>query len=251
MEFFRRPDNEPFDSDESRSDSGEEAALSYQPQQRRHRHKSDPERRGSTGFLLPSIDQTIATKEAPRLEEVNGLVVSEPSDEDDDDESSRGSRHTTSRPVALRAEEEDEPNHSEMFSGTPPRSLSAAEEEDRLRLQVLLSRLEDRAVVQRIVDVLEPLGAFVMDRKQKLFMFNLYMLEDATIALIKKLCDFDGYVFDEAGGWTDSIRLFPLPGLILRRNWLSLRASMVKIEYFFPRFSLQWSTVLSRGFRSL
>lgn len=83
------------------------------------------------------------------------------------------------------------------FGGTPPKLLTDDEEYERYKLQVVLSQLDDRKVVQSIVDLLTPLGAYIIDEKAGIFSFNLYMLDDRTIENVKKLARFDEYCFEE------------------------------------------------------
>lgn len=116
-------------------------------------------------------------------------------------------RVTKTTPVPpVSSEEDEEASSPEPFQETPPRILTEYEEDERYRLQCLLSQLEDRLVIQRIVDVLDPLGAFVIDQKAGTFSFNLYMLDEKTYKNVRDIADFDSYEFDEADEFVEDRR---------------------------------------------
>ena len=108
----------------------------------------------------------------------------------------RNVRVTAENPISPLDDRDDE-DLREPFLGSPPRTLSMEEEYDRYKLQLVLSQVDDVGVIQSVVDVLAPLGAYFIDEKLGSFSFNLYMLEDSTIEMIKKISRFEEYDFEE------------------------------------------------------
>ena len=196
----RRNSQKPIAS-ESESSASEEDQVFIQTL------KPGKVRRGSTGFRLPKVDGR-SHSPTQMLEHVKNVAVSELSGEESSDDfvpdlsSVRLSKKTPIQPVSSDDDEET----PEPFHETPPRILTEYEEDERYRLQCLLNQLEDRLVIQRIVDVLDPLGAFAIDQKAGTFSFNLYMLDNKTYESIRDIADFDSYIFDDVDDFVEDKR---------------------------------------------
>ncbi|XP_055343815.1 protein AF-9-like isoform X2 [Paramacrobiotus metropolitanus] len=188
-------------------------------------------RRDSTGFSpaqgLPKDGSSLHNPDSYLLDLTNdGFIsgISDPSDTSPEPSpqhrppvksKQKNSSKTTPATVSLSAVESDlrdvQINHKPIspvdgrddvaldpvrVNDIKPRALSPAEELERYKLQVVLSQLTDRTMIQSIVDVLVPLGAFNVDEKEGVLTFNTSMLEKPTVEIIKKLARFEEYTFE-------------------------------------------------------